>query len=278
LKTRDKRERAQGLARGNAASLALALGAALCLASCHGARQPQSDTQATPDPAEAAQPKFLEPPVIVSVTPGAGGSAEVNGLAAPDSRIRAVTTDQASYGATAGHDGRFTLELPSVGRTRLVSLSMEEPNRSTVATGWLFVPPDLPQRAVLLKAGAPAEPLAGAGLIAAVDYDAGGGLTVSGRASPKEILGLALDSGETQAIRTDSAGVWSMRFPDTLKAGTHVLHLRTPTSTLDRPILLAPRPFQGVFEAVREADDWRVDWRPRGGGAQTTLVFTGGAS
>jgi hypothetical protein len=254
------------------------LAAALCLAGCHGARQPQSDAQAAPDPAEAAQLAFLKPPVVLSVTPGPGGSAEVNGLAAADSRIRAVTTDQASYGATTGHDGRFTLELPPVGRTRLVSLSMEAPNRSTVAAGWLFVPPDLPQRAVLLMAGAPAEPLAGAGLIATVDYDAGGGLTASGRAGPSEILGLALDSGETQAIRTDAAGVWSLRFSDTLKVGTHVLHLRTRSSSLDRPIVLAQRPFQGVFEAVREANDWRVDWRPRGGGAQTTLVFTGAAS
>ena len=248
------------------------------MAGCHGSRQPQADTQATPDPAEAAQPTFVKPPIILSVAPGAGGSAEVSGLAPPDSRIRAVTTDQASYGATTGHDGRFTLELPPLGRTRLVSLSMEGPNRSTQATGWLFVPPDLPQRAVLLNAGAPAEPLAGAGLIAAVDYDAGGGLTVSGRSGPNEILGLALDSGETQAVRTDANGLWSTRFPDALTAGRHVLHLRTRTSTLDRPILLAPRPFQGVFQAVRETDDWRVDWRPRGGGAQTTLVFTGGAS
>lgn len=278
MKTRDERGRAQGVVRGTAGLLAPALAAALCLAGCHGARQPQGDTQATPDPAEAAQPTFMKPPVVLSVAPGAGGSAEVNGLAAPNSRIRAVTTDQASYGATTGHDGRFTLELPSVGRTRLVSLSMEEPNRSTVAIGWLFVPPDLPQRAVLLKAGAPAEPLAGAGLIAAVDYDAGGGFTVSGRASPDEILGLALNSGGTQAIRTDAAGVWSMRFPDALRSGMHVLHLRTRTSNLDRPIVLAPRLFQGVFEAVRETDDWRVDWRPRGGGAQTTLVFTGAAS
>lgn len=220
----------------------------------------------------------MKPPVILSVAPGDGGSAEVSGLAAPDSRIRAVTTDQASYGSTTGHDGRFTLELPAVGRTRLVSLSMEEPNRSTLATGWLFVPSDLPARAILLRAGAPAEPLAGAGLIAAVDYDAGGGLTVSGRASPNEPLGLALDSGETQAIRTNAAGVWSVRYADKVSAGPHVLHLHTRTSTIDRPIVLSPRAFQGVFEAEREADDWRVDWRPRGGGAQTTLVFVGGAS
>jgi hypothetical protein len=220
----------------------------------------------------------MKPPVILSVSPGAGGAAEVNGLAAPDSRIRAVTVDQASFGATTGHDGRFTLELPPIGRTRLVSLSMEGPERSTVATGWLFVPSDQPQRAVVLKAGAPAEPLAGAGPIAAVDYDAGGGLAVSGRAGPNETLGVALDAGGTQAIRTDAAGVWSVRFPDALTAGAHVLHLRTRTSSLDRTIQLAPRPFQGVFEAVREVDDWRVDWRPRGGGAQTTLVFIGGAS
>lgn len=261
-----------------APALAGALVATLCLAACHGAGQAQGDTQATPDPAEAAQPKFIPPPVILSVSPGPGGSAEVNGLAAADSRIRAVTTDQASYGATTGHDGRFTLELPPVGRTRLVSLSMEGPNRSTVATGWLFVPPDLPQRAVLLEAGAPAQPLAGAGPIAAVDYDAGGGVTVSGRTGANETVGLALDAGQAQAIRTDASGVWSMHFPDALTAGRHVLHLRSRTANLDRPILLAPRPFQGVFEAEREADDWRVDWRPRGGGAQTTLVFTGGAS
>jgi len=276
LKTRDKRGRAQGVVRNKAAALVPALAAALGLAGCQAPRQ--GDTQATPDPVEAAQPTFVKPPVILSVTPGAGGAAEVNGLAAPDSRIRAVTADQASYGATTGHDGRFTLELPPVGRSRLVSLSMEGPDRSTVATGWLFVPPDLPQRAILLTAGAPAEPLAGAGLIAAVDYDAGGGLAVSGRAGPNETLGVALDAGGTQAIKTDAAGVWSLRFPDALAAGTHVLHLRTRTSNFDRPILLTPRPFQGLFEAVREANDWRVDWRPRGGGAQTTLVFTGAAS
>jgi hypothetical protein len=258
----------------------LGVAAAALLPLCGCGQQPQrraADVSTEP-PAASAQSDYAPPPRIVAVATGTGGSALVSGQAAPDSRIRAVTTDQATYGATADHDGRFVLELPSAGRSRLVALSQEGARRSTRAVGWLFVPPDAPERAVLLRAGAPAGPLAGAGLMAAVDYDSGGGVAVSGRAQPNATVALSVDGGPAQEVRADGAGAWSARLAAPLPAGPHVLHVRSGSARVDRAVDVEARPIQGVFQATRERDDWRVDWTPPGGGAQTTVVLLGSAA
>ena len=250
-----------------------ALVALLALGGCNdSARRPAAEAAAGPL-APASQPDYAPPPRISSVTGKAGGSAIIAGSAAPDSRVRAETADQATYGATAGHDGRFEIELPMVGRSRLVALSVEGPSRSTRATGWLFVPPDAPERAVLLKAGAAAGPLAGAGLIAAVDYDPGGGVAASGRTAPNASVALAVDGGAGQEAQADPAGVWSVRITTALSAGPHVLHVRSGGARADRTVVLGGRSVSGVFQAIREHDAWRVDWTPPGGGAQSTLVL-----
>jgi hypothetical protein len=261
--------RARRLAEfGITAALLLGLGA------CGGrpAAPSQSDAGAA---APSSQSDYGPPPRIIAVASGTGGSALVSGEAAPDSRVRAVTTDQSTYGATTDHEGRFVLELPSASRSRLVALSAETPRRSERATGWLFIPPDAPERAVLLRAGAPAGPLAGADLIAAVDYDGAGGVAVSGRASPNAAVALAVDTSAPHELRADAAGAWSARLASALPAGPHVLHVRSGPERADRAFVLESRPIQGVFEATRERDDWRVDWTPPGGGGQTTLVLLG---
>jgi hypothetical protein len=258
------------------AELGIGAAALLALAACGGSRSATSEAGAGAA-ASSSPSDYAPPPRITAVASGTSGSALVSGEAAPDSRVRAVTTDQATYGATTGHDGRFVLELPSAERSRLVALSADTPRRSSRATGWLFIPPDAPEQAVLLRAGAPAGPLAGAGLIAAVDYDASGGVAVSGRVQPNASVSLSVDSGAAQDLRANAGGDWSARLANTLPAGPHVLHVRSGSDHADCAFVLQARPIQGVFQATRERGDWRVDWTPPGGGAQTTLVLVGSA-
>lgn len=263
-------------------SFAIVAAMAALLGACQGSNAPAASDAAAARP-DGAQLTFQSPPVVDRVETAANGGAILHGRAAPDSRVRAVTTDPASIGATTGHDGRFRLDLPPVGRTRLVMLSMEGANRSTGAAGWLFLPPDAPSQAVMLRPGAAAAPLAGAGLLAVIDYDPKGGVATAGRTSPNATVVVSVDSGAETQIRADAGGLWTLRLSTPLPPGAHDFHAHIGAMRVDRHVVLSARQVPGVFEAVREAGDWRVDWTPQGGGAQdkgaqTTLVLTGPAA
>jgi hypothetical protein len=257
------------------ALMATTLAAMAVLAGCD--RRPGPSTAVAGVAPTAAQAGFLAPPRILSVsTPGGrAGAATIAGVAGAGARIRAVTTDQLAYGATAADNGRFSLDLPPATRSRLVAISVESPRRSIPALGWLFLPPDQPARAVLLRPGAGAMALPGADLLAAVDYDGGGGATASGFAPPNTMVDVFVDSTEPQETRSDAEGFWAVRFAQALSAGPHVIHVRAVAAQIDRKVVLAARRVTGPFQAVREAEDWRVDWSPTGGAAQTTLIFLG---
>ncbi|NEX95151.1 hypothetical protein G3573_20445, partial [Caulobacter sp. 17J65-9] len=150
-----------------------ALALAALLSGCgQGGGRSEGPAKANGEPADAG---YQAPLRTVSVSASPEGGAIVRGTAPPEARVRASMPDKSAYGATTDGDGAFVIELPRSAEPRLVALSAEEADRSVQAEGWLFVPPDRPDASVLLRAGAPAVPFPGAGLLATVDYDGAGG-------------------------------------------------------------------------------------------------------
>jgi hypothetical protein len=245
---------------------ALAAGLAAC--------GPRVELKAQPIATEAERAGYLQAPEITRVTAAANGAVVVHGLARPLGRVRAILPTGEAYGATADEKGRFALELPRSGQPLLVSISAEEGARSTPAEGWLFAPAGDPAGAAILRAGAASRGLApGAGPIAVVDFDAGGGAGVSGMVTPNSDVRLSLDGAAAGQVRADPKGRYALRL-DRVPPGIHRLRVATPDSSLERTISFAPGAPAGRFTAARTADAWRIDWQTPGGGSQTTLVFS----
>lgn len=210
---------------------------------------------------------------------GRGGVLLVEGRAAPDARVRATTFEGEAYGATAGRDGGFRLELPARPGPRLVALSLEIDGRPVEGDGWLFVPPDAPGRAVMLRPGAGAGAIGSGNRLelVAADYDTGGGAALSGRAAPGETVEISVDDQPAARAETDAAGLFAFRLDGRVPPGPRRILAVAPSGRVARTVVFAPPRAVAAVDAVREAGGWRVTWPTPGGGAQTTLVFTGDA-
>lgn len=222
-------------------------------------------------PAQAA--RYLAPPEPTEVRVSANG-VTVIGRAEPETRIRAVTPAGKAYGATAGADGRFTLEIPHETGLSLVAFSAEAGGRSVLPEGWLFVPADAPAMAVLLRPGAPARPLGKtARPIAAVDYDPSGGAVVAGVVAPNAAVTVAFDATAPVQVQADAQGVFGARFGlrERLSPGAHRVRVTVGTQATERTVVLSG-PTAEAFAATREADGWRVNWTAPGGGRQITFI------
>lgn len=254
------------------ARLVLVAAAAAALAAC-GPRAEQPPASVL---SEAEKAGYLPAPVLTGVALGSGGDIVLHGRAAPQGRVRATTPAGVAYGATANAAGRFALELPVQAEPLLVAISAEAGERSTLAEGWLFAPPADLRRATLLRPGAPARVLdPAAPLIAAVDFDAAGGLAVAGVAPPNAEVRLFVDGAAVPPARSDAAGRYGFRLPR-ISPGPHRLRVESADRRQERALALDARPPEQQLSASRIAGGWRVDWATPGGGAQTTLIFDGG--
>ncbi len=252
------------------------------LAAC-GAKGGSDPTGAGPDPVQA-QNGYLAPPVVTAVSAAQNGASVINGASGPGARIRAVTAEGKAYGATAGDDGHFALTIPRAAEPELLWLSTQGDRRSVEAEGWLFVPPDAPTRAVVLRPGAPARPLnTTAGLIAAVDFDGAGGAAVAGMAAPGAEVSIALDGGRPVAVRADARGAFGARFglSSRIGPGLHSVSVSSGGRSLQRSLEFAATAPAKTYSFERRPEGWRVAWIPPGtpastpSAAQTTLVLVG---
>lgn len=244
-------------------------GAGLALGGCGGAGDAGQADQAA-----EAEAGYADPPQATAVLALPGGGVTIVGRAAPDARVRATTPSGDTHGATAGQDGVYRLDLPASDAGRLVSLSVGDADMSVAADGWLFIPPDRPRSAAMLRPGAAARPLAqDAGLIGAVDYDAAGGVAVAGFTAPETDVAAFVDGQPAGDARSDGAGFYSLRLDRQIAAGTSRIAVRSGDASAQRTVrLVAATPSQ-VFSAARQSDGWRIDWLTPGGGAQTTQIF-----
>lgn len=251
---------------------------AVAIAAGLGACGPRAELKAAPVASEAERAGYLRAPEITRVAAGPGGVTIVHGQARPLGRVRAILPTGEAYGATANDQGRFTLELPATGQAQLVAISAEEGSRSTPAEGWLFAPAGDPGHAAVLRAGAPSRGLApDAGLIAVVDFDTGGGVGVSGVAPANGDVRVSLDGAPAGQARADGRGRFTLRL-DRVAPGSHRLRVAGSNGAQERVVDFAPTTPSQRFIVTRVADAWRIDWLTPGGGAQTTLVFTGSGS
>lgn len=220
---------------------------------------------------------YVSPPRVLSVGLAADGSLAITGAASPDGRIRGVVPSGRAFGATADKTGKFTLLMPRPPGPVLLNLSQERGGQGTRAEGWLFVPPDGPAHAVILRPGAAALPLnRQAGLVATADYDAAGGAAVGGMASPGQTVEVSFDNGPAVEARADERGAFGARISSEgrIAPGEHTVHISAGRQSSERRVTLVA-PAQQMAGALREPDGWRVVWPLPGGGLQSTFVVTG---
>ena len=248
---------------------------ALVLAAC--GKKDAAALLTAPDPSHAPS-SYLSPPQVLAVAARPGGAIAIEGAAAPDSRIRGVTPDRKGYGATTGKNGRFSLEVPPSNAPELIAISEENGRRQLQTDGWLFVPPDAPQRAVILRAGAPSRPLQ-AGLVAAIDFDAAGGAAIAGVAAPDAEVDVSVDGGTAVRAYADVRGVWGARLgvDKHVTPGAHQVRVTSKSFVVDRSFDFSVGATTQIFTATREADGWRIAWAMPGGGVQTTFLLVGAA-
>ncbi len=249
---------------------------ALCVAVIlSGCQKPH--TGADTDPAAGLrQYGYTAAPVIVAVAQPSPGTVVVTGQALPDGRVRFLYGQARAVGVTADSQGRFTAELPISGAGGIYDLSMEDGGALQHAEGRLFVPAGQPTKAVLLRPGAPAAPIASHAMgIVAVDYDSAGALGVAGRVAPRAVANLVVN-GEVRAQPvSDAAGKYL--------AVTQIPQPADTAVSVALSIEAAGAEWKRTISVSAAADDqesvtamdggWRVDWRIPGGGTQTTLVF-----
>jgi hypothetical protein len=255
--------------------LILTLAAAASLSGCE--RKSAAALLGSGDPAHAPS-GYLTPPKVTSVSGPVAGMLNISGVGAPETRIRGVTPDRRGYGATSDKAGRFTLEAPPVATPLLIAVSEEQDGgRQLSADGWLFVPPDAPSHAVVLRAGAPSRPLpGGGGLIASTDFDAGGGGAVSGVTTPGAEVDITVDGGPVTRTHADTQGIYAAHLgaDKPLSSGAHTLRVTVGGQTIERGLIFNAASTTQTFNAVHEADGWRVAWTTPGGGVQTTFIIT----
>jgi hypothetical protein len=255
--------------------------AGLCIAALGacGQRDRGPSLSAAADPTRS-ESGYLAPPQIQAVVGQPGQPLMVKGVGAPDARIRAVTPEHKGYGATADGKGKFALEIPASASPLLIAVSEEDPRRSVPTEGWLFVPPDAPGRAVLLRPGAASRPLAaGSGLIAATDFDGAGGGALSGVSAPGAVVEVSVDGGAVIRGHADERGVFGVRLgaDKAITAGAHSIKVTAHGQSAERSVQFTAGSTPLTFTAAREVDGWRVVWSLPGGGNQTTFVLTGAA-
>ncbi|HEY0052416.1 MAG TPA: Ig-like domain-containing protein, partial [Caulobacteraceae bacterium] len=205
----------------------------LLLAACGPAAAP--DQAAEP----AAAGDWIAPPRVTTVTARADGGFTVSGETQPDVRVRLAARDGAAYGATSDARGVFTIALPSSAAPQLLAMSMEVNGRPIGPRGRLFLPPAGDLGAALLSPGAPTASLLGERLLAAVDYDQGGGLAVSGRAEAGAEVRVAVDGAVMATGRAGSDGRYGLTASGAVPAGPHLITVQSGGQSAEQRLDLA---------------------------------------
>lgn len=220
---------------------------------------------------------YIGAPVITAVAQPSPGTVIVTGQALPDGRVRFLYGQARAVGVTADGQGRFTAELPIAGAGGIYDLSMEDSGALQHAEGRLFVPAGQPAKAVLLRPGSPAAPIAASGMgmgIVTIDYDAAGALGVTGRVAPHAAVNLVVDGVVRAQPLSDVNGRYSAVTqipPPSAKLSNISLTAEAAGAEWKRTISVS---IPASDDTVTPVDGgWRVDWRMPAGGTQTTLVF-----
>lgn len=226
-------------------------------------------------PAAAADPAYLNPPVVTASRPQ-GGNLLLSGSAPPDARVRLATPEGQTLFAEVDAKGLWSLTLPASGEARIFGISAASGQRTIQGEGYLLLTPA--GEAVILRAGAGALRIgrAGPSNLDAVDFDREGGAVVSGRAPAGAALAIHIDGRQIAEGRADAAGHYAVSMTQQpLTGGQHQIDVFGDAT--ENPVTIdtsaAPPLSSGPFSAAAVAGGLRVDWITPGGGAQSTFLL-----
>ncbi|WP_031235246.1 hypothetical protein [Asticcacaulis sp. AC402] len=268
----------------------------------------------TQDSAAAAlrQAGYARAPEVTAVEEVPTGFI-VSGLANEKGRIQIVYSGQnaigqnvtSTIGGPVNGKGQFSAPVPSGRYGGLYDLQADDPGQPVAAAarslfseaadplpprealvgdrrgrwlhaeGKLFVPLGHPDKAAILRAGGASYILSGEkSLVGVVDYDGGGGLSVTGQVTPGTTVELLVDNtiiGQTQS-KADGRYHVTGQIPVPSDAlAVLALEITAGKATMRRVIPVSrPQPGNRVTPL---SPGWRIDWALPGGGMQTTIVF-----
>lgn len=224
---------------------------------------------------------YLAPPTLVAAVRDANGGVTLSGHAPGDAEVRLREPGGAAFSATATDEGDWSMQLPPSDTPRMFAFDGEVSGRLLHGEGAILALPAPAPVAVLTRASYGALPigaLPGPLRIAAVDYDGGGGGSISGLAAPRAPVRFVLDGQTVGGGRADDQGRFALldlnaRAP--FGPGAHTVRIESPSGSAQVELTVTSAKDLGeqAFRTVREAGVWRTDWRSPGGGVQTTLVF-----
>ena len=230
------------------------------------------------DPAAPAEADYIRPPHVTTVTTGASGVVVIAGHSEPSVTVRLSSPNGEAHGSTAAANGAWTVEAPGSRDVREFGLSEVIGDRVVQSEGYVAVIPGGRPAGVLLRAGTGSVALADAdgGLrLRTIDFDAGGGTTVSGVAKAGSAVHLILDGVSAGDAHADAAGRFAITASTLIKPGQHQLVVETPSAADQAGVAVSPpAPISGLpFHATRQVGSWRIDWLTPGGGVQSTIII-----
>ena len=236
-------------------------------------RQPHAGDQGSP-----AETDYVRPPHVTAVTADPSGAVIITGRSEPLVTVRLSSPGGEAHGSTAGRDGMWRVAAPASRDVREFGLSEVIGDRVVQGEGYVAVIPGARPAGVLLRAGTGSIALgAGDGGLHArtIDFDAGGGATVSGVAKPGSAVHLIVDGMAAGDAHADAAGRYSITASTLMKAGDHRLVVETQSAADEAGVAVSPpAPISGLpFHATRLDGRWRIDWLTPGGGVQSTIIL-----
>lgn len=249
--------------RGKAQIAAISL-----LVALSGCRAPPGDASSA---AAAADAGYVSPPAVTEAIPSAG-QVVLRGAAPAGAQVRLASPDGAAVSTRADGDGQWRVQL-ATGDARVFGLSATSAGRRVQAQGYVLVGPR--GETALLRAGAAALRLdrPRGSRISSVDFDAEGGVLLSGWAAAGTDVAVRLDGRAAGDARADDDGRFTYAWPR-LSRGAHRVEATGVafTDAIAFEITPAAPLVAGPLHSQLTGRSLRADWLTPGGGVQSTIL------
>ena len=236
-------------------------------------------------PASGVDPAgYVAPPTLTQATGLADGGATLSGHGPAGAVVRLRAPDGASYSDITSAGGVWSISLPPTDAPRMFAFDAEARGRMLHGDGAVLVLPSQDTPALLLRSGFGAVPIEQGATrrgdpltLATLEYDGGGGGSVSGFAAPGASVRFFIDGqpvGGGQGDVTGRFALLDLNAHEPLGLGPRLVRIESRGQAVEvKASVTQPDPGPSIFHAARDGDLWRVDWRLPAGGAQTTIVF-----
>lgn len=250
--------------RGKAQIAAISL-----LAALSGCRAPPGDASSA---AAASDAGYVSPPAVTEAIPSPG-QVVLRGAAPAGAQIRLASPDGAAVSTRADGEGQWRVQLATGGDARVFGLSAVSGGRRVQAQGYVLVGPH--GETALLRAGAAALRLdrPRGSRISSVDFDAEGGVLLSGWAAAGTDVAVRLDGRAAGDARADEDGRFLYAWPR-LSRGPHRVEATGVAFTDEVAFDITPAAplVAGPLHSQLTGRALRADWLTPGGGVQSTIL------